>query len=177
MKVGAKHIGIMAAVTAGIYCLAVFSAVHLYNTARLQAADHLVIGGGGFIFNYRISEIKAGITVAVVKELPSGSSLVAEFETPGDGILTLRSRAEPGKRGYAFETDPLINVEAEKSYRVVVRLLAERTGEQLEQHETFLKSGIAPRAMPEEPLTIGPGYHPNPGIQRLPTAEPATFKE
>lgn len=153
------------ALGAVIYCASVFYAVHRYNSDRLENAGYLRISGGGFIYNYRIADIRAGVTVAVQKPLPASSRLHAEFENPAGGLLEFSADATPGKRGYVFETGSLTGVEADREYQVVVRLLGAGDGEELERHEKSLKSGVAPRTMPDQPLTIGPGYHPNPDLK------------
>lgn len=148
-----------------IYCASVFYAVHRYNSDLLAKTGYLRISGGGFVYNYRIADIRAGITVAVQKPLPVNTRLLAEFENPAGGLLRITTDTVPGKRGYVFETGSLSGVEADREYQVTVRLLDKEAGEEIERQEKSLKSGVAPRTMPDQPLTIGPGYHPNPELK------------
>jgi hypothetical protein len=156
---------VVLALGAVIYCAGVFYAVHRYNSVRLENADYLRITGGGFIYNYRIADMRGGITVAVRKPFPANTQLLAEFENPAGGGLRFSKDIVPGKRGYVFDTGSLSGVEADREYQVVLRLMDMQNGEELERQEKRLKSGVAPRTMPDRPLTIGPGYHPNPDLK------------
>lgn len=165
MRDRASRLLMCLALGAVVYCAGVFYAVHRYNSALLEQTGYLRISGGGFVYNYRIADIRAGITVAVQKPLPANTRLRAEFENPAGGFLEFSTDAVPGKRGYVFETGSPTGVEADREYQVVVRLLGAGDGGELERHEKSLKSGVAPRTMPDQPLTIGPGYHPNPDLK------------
>ena len=49
------------------------------------AKPYLAFAGGGFIFNYRVSDVFYGFNVHVTKPLASGSIIEAEFEDPAGG--------------------------------------------------------------------------------------------
>lgn len=159
--------GKLAGLAAAVYCIAVFGTVYRHNQAILQGASYAEITGGGFIYNYRIADIRAGITVGLVKPLPLGTRLVAEFESP-QGPIEIEQAVSHAKRNYSFETPSLTGVEAEHTYLVVLHVIDPATGQQIERHEKGLKSGVAPKAMPAKSLTIGPGYHVNPQIRPEP---------
>lgn len=163
---------LFAAGSAALYCLVIIGVVLAYNTSVLNASSYAEITGGGFIYNYRIADIRSGITVGVRRDLPAGTHLVAELETP-DGMLELNQDYVPGHRNYVFETPPLTGVEPERSYMARLKVVDAVTGAELERHEKALKTGIAPRIMPDKPLTIGPGYFPNPDLQPAPAASPS----
>jgi len=52
---------------------------------REDPADkpYLGIAGGGFIFNYREARVFYGFTADVLKPLPVGTLMIADFEDPG----------------------------------------------------------------------------------------------
>ena len=158
----------LAGVAAAVYCIAVFGTVYRYNQSILESASFAEITGGGFIYNNRIADIRAGITVGLVKPLPLGTRLIAEFESPQGGKIEVEKAVSHAKRNYSFETPSLRDVEAERTYAAVLHVIDAKTGEEIERHEKGLKSSVAPKAMPSKPLTIGPGYHVNPDIQPAP---------
>lgn len=160
--------GKLAGIAAAIYCLAVFGIVYRHNQVILQGASFAEITGGGFIYNYRIADIRAGITVGLVKPLPLGTRLVAAFESPEGGTIEVEQAVSHAKRNYSFETPSLTGVEAERTYVAVLHVIDPETGQEIERHEKGLKSGVAPKAMPTKALTIGPGYHVNPQIRPQP---------
>jgi hypothetical protein len=126
--------------------------------------DHyLEVVGGGFAFNYRIAEATADIIVAPVRDLPVGAAVEVTFEDPaGGGPFVLRKDAPAEKQRIDFTTPPLQGIIAGKGYAVTVRLLAEN-GSELERIEKTFRSELDQTVLPEKPLTIGPGYAPNPG--------------
>ena len=158
----------LAGVAAAVYCIAVFGTLYRYNQSILANASYAEITGGGFIYNYRIADIRAGITVGLVKPLPLGTRLVAEFESPQGGKIEIEKAVSHARRNYSFETPSLRDVEADRTYAAVLHVLDAKTGQEIEHHEKGLKSGVAPKAMPTKALTIGPGYHINPEIQPAP---------
>ncbi|MEE4011638.1 hypothetical protein V1T76_06245 [Roseibium sp. FZY0029] len=158
----------LAGVAAAVYCIAVFGTLYRYNQSILENVSFAEITGGGFIYNYRIADIRAGITVGLVKPLPLGTRLVAEFENPQGGKIEIEKAVSHARRNYSFETPSLRDVEADRTYTAVLHVFDAKTGQEIEHHEKGLKSGVAPKAMPTKALTIGPGYHINPEIQPAP---------
>jgi len=137
-----------------------FALVMHHNWEVEKSLSRIAISGGGFIYNYRIADIKAGVTVILQKDVPETAELAAHFGLPPGGI-DLRLPVRPGKRTYVLETKSLSGVAANTDYPVTVSLLKGPGGPVLETHEKLLKSGVAPKSMPKAPLTMGPGYHPN----------------
>ena len=150
----------------GLYCVTILTWVYRYNQSILENADFAEITGGGFIYNYRIADIRAGITVGLVKPLPLGTLLIAEFEDPAGGTVDIEKAVSHAKRNYSFETPSLTGVLPDRGYAVHLTVKDPETGETIETHEKQLKTSAAPKAMPSRPLTIGPGYHPNPELRQ-----------
>lgn len=116
--------------------------------------------GGGFVFNYRVAEVYYGFTVEVVRPVPIGTVLEAEFEDPSGGPpFVLREQAGLHARRYSFRTPPLKDVRADTPYRAELRLLARQTGELMVRYERSYSSQVGMEVLPERPLTVGPGYH------------------
>lgn len=158
---------VFAVVAAAVYCASVFAAVYRHNQTVLAKAGFAEITGGGFIYNYRIADIRSGITVGIVKPLPPGTRLLAEIENPAGGTIELEQTVIAAKRNYKFETPSLTDVAADHEYLAVLTVIDGTTGAEIERHQTSLKSSVAPRSMPSRPLTIGPGYHRNPDTNSL----------
>jgi hypothetical protein len=69
---------------------------------------------------------------------------------------------EPGKFRYDFTIEPINGIKADVNYLATVRLLA-ADGTEIEKLERKYRSEIDQTlALPEKPLTVGPGYTPNP---------------
>ncbi|WP_298818233.1 hypothetical protein [uncultured Roseibium sp.] len=152
---------VFAVLAAAVYCAGAFFAVYRHNQTILAEANFAEITGGGFIYNYRIADIRSGITVGLVKPLPPGTRLLAEFENPAGGKIEMEQTVTHAKRNYKFETPSLKGVAADREYLAVLSVIDGRTGAKIERHQTSLKSSVAPKSMPSKPLTIGLGYHLN----------------
>lgn len=125
---------------------------------------YLKVLGGGFMFNYREAEVFYGFTAAVVRPLPTGSIIEAAFEDPSGGPEhVVRERVGTGTQRYALRSPPLRGVEADTPYSVDVRVL-DRGGDRVIWSDTLaIQSQIDDKVVPDSPLTVGPGYHRNPG--------------
>lgn len=156
-----KTRGFRIAAVATVLVLALIATVIVVHNRQQQAAlTHVRIAGGGFLFYYRLGEIRAGISVIVQKPTPSQSRLVAEFEDPAGGApIPVEARIRHGEMRYGMETPPLAGVVKGRAYAVTVRLYDYGGQEPLETHETVLTSDIEEAASPQGPLTVGPGYH------------------
>ncbi len=119
--------------------------------------------GGGFIFNYRLAEAKYGFVAKVLREPPANTILQASFENPAGGPpLLVEKKARPGFFQYSFETPPLQGVKAERDYRVELSLLDPADRHQLASYGKTFRSTLDQSVLPEQPLTVGPGYQRNP---------------
>jgi hypothetical protein len=132
---------------------------------RIDPSDKPVIAvvGGGFILNYRLADYYYGFTAVVQKPLESGSIIEATFEDPGGGApIVVRERVSPATNRYDFRTPPLSGIEAQKPYKVTVRVLDRQETGELYAAEFAYKSDVSDAKLPKAPLTVGPGYAKNP---------------
>lgn len=124
---------------------------------------YLKIMGGGFVFNYRNAEVFYGFTAQVVRPLASGSIIEASFEDPGGGGPHQASeRVSPMTDRYSLRSPPVRGVEAGKPYKVVISVYDRQREKLIWRTERSYKSQISDKVVPDAPLTVGPGYHPNP---------------
>jgi hypothetical protein len=124
---------------------------------------YLKITGGSFIFNYRLATAYAGVLIIAERDLPEGAIVAVTFENPAGGPpFELSEKAAPGDSEFNFTIEPLSGIKAGVDYVAVVRLLG-ADGSEIERLERIYRSQIDQETqMPEKPLTIGPGYTPNP---------------
>lgn len=124
---------------------------------------YLKILGRGFMFNYRVADVTYGFTAMVIRPLPVGSVIEADFEDPRGGApMTVRKRVGTDTVRYGFQSPPVRGVEAGRRYRVTLRVLDREEKERLWADTFTVTSQIGDEIVPDEPLTIGPGYSPNP---------------
>jgi len=125
-------------------------------------SPYVMVSGGGIIFNYRIAEATAGIVAEVARPLPEGGFVEASFQNPAGGADIVESKpVSPDRRRFTFVTPPLTGIEADKDYRVVVRVL-DADGSPVQTVETHVHSDLDQSILPKVPLTVGPGYARNP---------------
>lgn len=150
-------------VAAAFVAVAVLFAIGWATREDPADKPYLRLLGGGFIFNYRISEVNYGFTALVERPLPTGSIIEASFEDPGGGeALVVSTRVGTDTEHYALQSPPVRGVEAGRRYKVAIRVLDRDGASVLWTHETSFASRIADTVLPEKPLTIGPGYARNP---------------
>lgn len=126
---------------------------------------YLDFAGGGFIFNYRLATADYGFVARVLRTLPEGSIIEAEFENPDGGdAIVLRQTARSGRSNYVFRTPPLQGVRANHDYRVVLRLL-DAEGTEIASYRRSYRSSADQNVLPESPPVVGPGHQPAPGTQ------------
>lgn len=120
--------------------------------------EYIRVGGGGFVFNYRIAEATAGIIAEPRRELPDGATIEVTFENPRGGEpIRIAKASTSGRKRYAFVTPPLVGIEAGRDYRVAVRVL-DASGNALQTIERSIRSELDQAVLPDAPLTMGPGY-------------------
>lgn len=124
---------------------------------------YLAVTGGGFIFNYRVAEAFYGFSVKVQKPLEVGSIIEARFEDPSGGKPFVEQvRVNARTINYSLRSPGVRGVKANVPYEVVINLY-DYTGKTLiETQVRQFKSGMDSAIVPDEPLTVGPGYHRNP---------------
>lgn len=140
----------------------------LPGCSREETGPYFDIQGGGFVFNYRIAEATAGIVAYPMRTLPEGGTFEATFPNPAGGApFVVTEPVESWRKSYDFTTPPLTGVKANTDYLVSVRLL-DASGKEIGKVERPLRSELDQAVLPAKPLTIGPGYTPNPGAKPEP---------
>ena len=133
-----------------------------------EPEPYLKIVGGGFIFNYRVADAFYGFIATPLRSLPEGSRLVAQFEDPAGGPPFIEQQDVGAKTlRYSFRSPPLQSIKAGQAYHVELRLIAAEDGALLETLTRSYTSQIGQEINPDKPLTVGPGYHPNPEAESL----------
>lgn len=126
---------------------------------------YLRIAGGGFIYNYRVADVFYGFTAYVLKPLPVGSWIIAEFENPDGGVpLTVETRLHARSIKYGIRSPSVRGVKAGRPYRVSIRIVDYTRTQVIWSDERDYVSQIDDIVVPDRPLTVGPGYHPNPDL-------------
>jgi hypothetical protein len=144
--------------------IAAFVAAALLAGCSNESGKDIEVIGGGFLFNYRIAEATAGLIIAPQHELPQGASIEVNFENPAGGPPFLIKKDASGlKTRLDFNTPPLSGIVANKGYAVTIRLLASN-GSELQRIDKTFRSELNQSVLPPKPLTVGPGYTRNPGL-------------
>ncbi|MBC7282915.1 MAG: hypothetical protein H5U12_15940 [Hoeflea sp.] len=126
---------------------------------------YIGIAGGGFIFNYREADVYYGFVANVLKPLPSGSWMIAEFEDPAGGPpLTVETRLHARSVRYGVHSPSVRGVKAGQPYHVSIRVYDHTRTKLIWSGEKTFVAQIDDSVVPEKPLTIGPGYFPNPEL-------------
>ncbi len=90
-----------------------------------EKGPYLDISGGGFVFNYRLSEAYEGFIAAPLRTLPDHARIEATFENPAGGPpIVMAKDVVANRREYSFTTDALHGIKADRDYDVTVRLVA-----------------------------------------------------
>jgi len=128
-------------------------------------SPYLELRGGGFLFNYRIAEATGSLVVGPLRKLPANAVIEVDFENPAGGTpIVLRQEAKPDEDKFDFNTPPLKGIVKDKPYAVTIRLL-DKDGRELQRIEKPFKSSLDQAMLPDKPLSVGPGYAPNPDLQ------------
>jgi hypothetical protein len=128
----------------------------------------LKVVGGGFMFNYRVADVYYGFTAVVQRPLPTGSIIEASFEDPGGGPPHVVRQRVGGAEAtsYSMRSPNVRGVEAGKPYRVALRVFDREEKHLLWADGIAYVSQISDEVVPDQPLTIGPGYARNPEASR-----------
>jgi hypothetical protein len=133
---------------------------------------YLAFAGGGFVFNYRNADHYYGFVAKPLKPLPEGAVVEAQFEVPGDASpFVAREKAEFGRLQYMFRTPPLHGIVKDKKYEATLRVVSAE-GKELARYSRTYQTDVDQASLPDKPLTVGPGYTPNPELPLPPGAEP-----
>jgi len=134
---------------------------------------HVEFLGGGFIFNYNLSEAYYGFVVKVTRRIPTGTILEAEFENPGGGpALLVQKIAREGGVEYSFRSPAVEGVEAGRDYKVVLRLSEPDSRQVIASYSRTFRSTADQSILPKVPLTVGPAYQATPDSEYV-VEEPA----
>lgn len=129
-------------------------------------SPYLELRGGGFLFNYRVAEATGSLVLGPLRTLPAKSVIEVNFENPAGGApIVLRQEVRPDEDKFDFNTPPLTGIVKDKPYAVTIRLL-DKDGKELQRIEKPFKSNLDEAMLPEKPLSIGPGYEPNPDLKK-----------
>lgn len=143
-----------------------FAALTLALTAcqRDDMEKPLVISGKVFIFNYRVAQATAVITLARNGALPDESYVETSFENPAGGAPHLtRSRIFPFWKKVTVESPPMRCVAKDRPYAVAIRIV-DADGRELQSIETTIVSSLDQSILPSKPLVVGPVYTRNPEV-------------
>lgn len=152
---------------AGVIALAaVLFAIGWLTREDPAGKPYLRIAGGGFIYNYRIADVFYGFTAYVLKPLPAGSWLVAEFEDPAGGApLVVETRMHARSAKYGVRSPGIRGVKAGRPYHVSIKVYDYTRSRLIWSDQRQFVSQIDDTVVPDKPLTIGPGYHRNPDLR------------
>ena len=135
---------------------------------------YVEFAGGGFIFNYNVAAAYYGFVARVVRRVPPGTVLEAEFEDPAGGPpLVVRAVAGVYARQFRFESPPVEGVVAGRDYHVELRLIDPADGRLIAAYSRTFRSELDQDMLPSAPTTIAPTYRPNPdsGLAAPPASE------
>ena len=150
---------------AGFGVLAVFILVTIGWLMAPPPASrpYLKVLGGGFIFNYRVSDIYYGVAVVPVQSLEVGDVVEAKFEDPAGGPdILVRKHFGLTHDPIQLQTPPLQGVVAGRPYRVELQVRSREDNHVLWSSTIYFKSNIDGKLISPIPPVVGPGYHRNP---------------
>lgn len=129
---------------------------------------YLKIAGMSFIFDFRTAQAFYGFTAYLMKPVPNYSLIEATFEDPAGGPpFVVTKKLSPRSTRYGLRSPDLHGVKAHVPYAVHVRLLRNPDHAVLFETDFTVASQQDQSILPEKPLTIGPGYYPNPDLPNL----------
>jgi hypothetical protein len=137
----------------------------LATACTKQEAPYMDVIGGGFIFNYRLAIAFAGVVVVPLRAMPDKSEIEVSIENPAGGAPIIMRQAPTTRGKIEFNTEPLTGIKVDTDYDVTVRLVA-ADGKELQRVDKVFRSNVDQSILPEAPLTIGPGYTPNPNAPK-----------
>jgi hypothetical protein len=145
---------------------AAIAAAMLAGCSENEKSPYLELRGGGFMFNYRIAEATGSMVVGALRRLPENAVIEVNFENPAGGpAIVLRQDVKPEETKFDFTTPPLTGIVKDKPYAVTIRLV-DKDGKELQRIEKPFKSSLDQAMLPDKPLSIGPGYEPNPDLKK-----------
>lgn len=148
-------------------CKALFLANVILALAGCQRDDvdkPLVISGKVFIFNYRVAQATAVITLARNGTLPDESYVETTFENPAGGAPHVtREKIFPFWKKVTVESPPMRCIVKDRPYAVAIRIV-DAGGRELQAIDTTIISSQDQTILPSKPLVVGPFYSKNPEV-------------
>jgi hypothetical protein len=142
--------------------IVLLATVTLIAACTNEAGPYLKVTGGGFIFNYRLANAMAGVLLVAQRKLPEDATIEVAFDNPAGGSALVQSVAVGRETQFDLRFESLSGIRQDVDYIATIRLVA-ADGTELETIEKVYRSQIDQETtMPDKPLTIGPGYAPNP---------------
>ena len=119
--------------------------------------------GGGFVFNYRLAEAEYGFVVKRLRRIPDGTIIEAQLENPAGGApFVVRETASWDRLEYVFRSPPVRGIEAERDYRVEVRLIDPADGRVLATYARAFRSDVGQAVLPGRAPVVGPRHQAAP---------------
>lgn len=142
----------------------VLALLALSGCQREDAEEPLVVSGKVFIFNYRVAQATAVITLARNGTLPDDSYVETTFENPAGGAPHVtKSKIFPFWKKVTLESPPMRCVRKDHPYAVSIRIV-DGSGRQLQVIDTTVVSSLDQSILPTKPLVVGPVYTKNPEV-------------
>jgi hypothetical protein len=142
-----------------------FFAVVLSGCKDESRTGYVELTGRVFIFNPRVATATYVVSLGILKPLPNGARIEAEFDNPAGGEnikLAQFVRNVAGK--VAIESPNLHCIKKGKRYAFSVRLL-DASGATLQTVSSSIESTLDQSILPDAPLVVGPAYEPNPALK------------
>jgi hypothetical protein len=151
---------------ATLSALLLAASLTLASCGEDTSSPYLEFAGGGFIFNYRNAEAFYGFVARPLRTLPEDAVIEARFDMPGGAQpFVATEKVIPGQLQYSFKTPFLTGIEKDHEYKAVIRLIDPK-GQELARYERSFHTDVDQATLPSQPLVVGPGYEPNPELQK-----------
>lgn len=149
--------------------VALLTVLSVLRAPEDASQPYVEFAGGGFVFNYNVAVAYYGFVARVVRPVPPGTILEAEFEDPAGGPpLVVRGVAGVYARQFRFESPPVQGVVANRDYRVELRLIDPDDGSLIASYSRTFRSELDQDVLPSAPTTVAPTYRPNPAGEFAP---------
>lgn len=159
-----ERVSVVKIVVGASVLLALLFAIGWWTREDPADKPYLRILGGGFIVNYRVADVYYGFSAIVQRPLPTGTIVEAAFENPEGGapFIVRQRMGGPEMTQFSMRSPPVKGVRAGQPYTVSIRILDRTESQVLWSYRQEFRSQVGSDIAPDKPLTIGPGYTPNP---------------
>ncbi|WP_428606922.1 hypothetical protein [Sedimenticola sp.] len=153
----------------GVAAVMLLVGIGWLTAEKTGTQPYLHVLGGGFIFNYRVSDIFYGVAVVPVHSVEVGDVVEARFEDPAGGPdIPVRKQFGLTHEPIQLRTPPLQGVIAGRPYRVELRVLSRVDERVMWSSVLHYRSNIDGKLISPVPPVLGPGYHRNPAYPDKP---------